>query len=305
MDNALIDRSKPIVLKVGIDTHPRLDSFIATHTLLGRNQIKRYVKTGYVEVKRSGKHLDKLKPATKLIFNDKVTLSFPSKGKLPESDIIYQDTDIIAINKPAGILTHAKTASDDEWTAQDMVAKYIGDSPRNGLVHRLDRGTSGVLLFSRTARAHQSLANQFKEHRVTKNYLAIVDGKPKTAPLVMDWPIDRDFKKRASFSVKASGRHAVTKLLKIAYGKGSVGVLLQPVTGRTHQLRVHLKHLGTSIVGDSVYNRRSKAPRMMLHAYRVLVLSPSTNLPVEIIAPIPADLIKYSKIRQIELESLL
>ena len=186
-------RNRPKVVNLLVrssDLPSRLDGFLAIQTGLGRNQVKRYIQNSCVTAVRLDAEVA-VKPSLKLKEGDKVRLSYPSKGVLAKPNIIYQDDDIIAINKPAGVLTHAKTASDDEWTAQDLVQSLIADSPRGGLVHRLDRDTSGVLLFSRTASAHASLANQFKAHRINKQYLAIVSGKPRIWPVTLDWPIAR------------------------------------------------------------------------------------------------------------------
>jgi len=211
------------------------------------------------------------KPATKdqtLKQGDPITV-LPSKitktaVKLP---VIYEDDDVIVIDKPAGLLVHSKGKADQDFTVVDALKDKINieDSNRPGIVHRLDRDTSGVMIVAKTEATKEYLQRQFSNRQVNKTYLALVDGSLKQNEALLRWPIERNPKQPSTFRVGKNGKPAETYIKVLAKANNQSLVECHPKTGRTHQLRVHLAHLGHPIVGDRFYNG-SPAERLMLHA---------------------------------------
>lgn len=196
-----------------------------------------------------------------------------SKNELP---IIYIDDNVIVVNKPAGVLTHAKGVLNDEFTVADFFKRYTDfglDTNRPGIVHRLDRDTSGVIIGARNTETAKLLQKQFADRKTKKTYFAILAGHPKLDKAIIDLPIDRDPKSPSTFRVDANGKSAVTKYEIINRNDKYSLVELQPKTGRTHQLRVHMKYLNTPILGDRVYAKPDK--RLYLHAHSLEITIPS------------------------------
>jgi len=222
--------------------------------------------------------------------------------------ILYEDADVVAINKPAGLVTHADGRTIEE-TAEDWFnEKYGSPTPTPdpdgasgertvGYVHRLDRDTSGVLVFAKKATAYTFLRKAFHDREVKKNYVAFVYGAPKVKEGVIDFDIGRsrsDFRLRSA-QPKAKGRlrEALTRYEVLDEIEGFALMKMSPETGRTHQIRVHLKAIHHPIVGDPLYAPNHPAAlginRLALHAYSIALTLPS-GAPVEITAPIPPDL---------------
>lgn len=240
-----------------------------------------------------------VKVSYKLHPDDIVQVSLPdvpvvARQELP---IIYQDDDVIVINKPAGLLTHAKGAESHEFTVADFVRPYTTDGTdtnRPGIVHRLDRGTSGVIIAAKHADAKRWLQGQFSKRNVKKTYLALVEGHLKEPEAILRLPIERNPKRPQTFRVGPNGKPAETAYaVQKSYQRYDL-VELKPLTGRTHQLRVHLHYLGHPIVGDSAYG--SPAPgeldRMFLHASTLELTLPSRKRQI-FTAPVPPELSRY------------
>jgi 23S rRNA pseudouridine1911/1915/1917 synthase len=217
----------------------------------------------------------------------------------PESialDIIYEDGDIIAINKPAGMTVHPAPGHPTSTLVNAILAHCrdlsgVGGVLRPGIVHRLDRDTSGVILVAKNDAAHNALAKQLKERTVEKTYIALVDGTPRPPEGVIDAPIARDPRNRQRMAVVQGGRESVTAYKVIERFSGYSLVEARPKTGRTHQIRVHLAAIGNPIVGDRVYGRASKlVRRQFLHAARIAFAHPSTGRRMELEAKLAADL---------------
>lgn len=229
--------------------------------------------------------------------------------KVPK--IVYQDESFLVINKPAGLVVNrAQTVRG--LTLQDWLEKKIRFSEstnddflkRSGLVHRLDKATSGLILAAKTAEAFTHLQGQFKKRQVKKKYLALVHGHIKPEEGTIDFPISRNPFKRQKFGVFLSGRKAQTKYRVLKYlvkEKGSKDkysyLSLFPKSGRTHQLRVHLKHLYHPIVADSFYGGRKTyrvdktwCPRLFLHASKLSFQHPDTGQKVKYNLPLPPEL---------------
>lgn len=214
-------------------------------------------------------------------------------------DILYEDEYLIAINKPPGMVVHPAPGHWSGTFANALVyhlkGKSFGSDPlRPGIVHRLDKETSGVLIAAKTAAAHEKLVDLFASRRIEKTYLAICLGRPKSG--VIKAPIGRHPVHRKEMAILPDGREAITTIQLAAFNDHLSLVIAKPETGRTHQIRVHLKHLGAPVLGDPVYgsdrlNKALSPPRLLLHAYRLFFLHPMTKAPIKLAAPIPEDML--------------
>jgi len=217
--------------------------------------------------------------------------------------ITFEDKFILVINKPAGmVVNRAKTTK--EKTIQDWVENYLkiknrGIGDRAGIVHRLDKETSGLLLVAKTPKAFENLQKQFKERNVEKQYLALVHGKVEPKQGTIEAPITRSPFDRKKFGVFLGGRPAKTKYKVKKYVNSYSLLELTPETGRTHQIRVHLKYLGHSVVADEKYAGRKTArkdrqwcPRQFLHASYLAFIHPQTKKRVKFTSPLPPELKK-------------
>lgn len=213
-----------------------------------------------------------------------------------ELPILYEDADIVAVMKPAGLITHADGRTQEE-TAEDWFKREYGTGEGRGYVHRLDRDTSGVLVFAKNVAAYDFLRKAFHDRDVKKTYLAFVYGAPKEKKGAIDFDIGRsrkDFRLRSA-QPKAKGRlrEALTRYEVLGEANGYALLKLCPETGRTHQIRVHLKAIHHPVVGDQLYApKRANTlgiSRLALHAYQLDLLLPS-GARVTITAPIPPDI---------------
>lgn len=219
----------------------------------------------------------------------------PEASLEPENiplEILYEDEHILAVNKPPGMVVHPAPG---HWSGT-FVNALLGhcsnlapgnDPLRPGIVHRLDKDTSGVLLAAKTTLAHQKLIEMFSTRRMQKVYLAICSGKPRNGTINL--PIGRHPVHRKEMTTLPDGREAITEFQVVACNETNSLVLARPRTGRTHQIRVHLKHLGCPIVGDTLYGSNRESERQLLHAYRLSFDHPITGSPMCLTAPIPED----------------
>ena len=191
--------------------------------------------------------------------------------------ILYEDADVIVINKPAGVLTHTNSA----YRREASVASYIRSKlsgelsgERGGIVHRLDRRTSGIIICAKNQAALSWLQKQFAIRKVKKTYIAVVQGMLQPAEAIIDAPIARNANKPKTFHVDPSGKTAQTTYHVIADSQGNAVVRLEPMTGRTHQLRVHLAYVGHPILGDDLYNPHADGP-LLLHAAQLEITLPN------------------------------
>lgn len=220
----------------------------------------------------------------------------PEASLLPENiplDILYEDEHILAINKPAGMVVHPAPG---HWSGT-FVNALLGhcqnlapcsDPLRPGIVHRLDKDTTGVLLAAKTLAAHQKLIELFSTRQMDKLYLAICHGRPTST--LINAPIGRHPVHRKEMAALPDGREAITEIQIAAFNEKTSLILAKPRTGRTHQIRVHLKHINCPVLGDTLYGRKDDCERQLLHAYRLSFDHPITNAPIRLIAPIPADM---------------
>lgn len=267
----------------------RLDQYATRlHPEYSRSQWQRYIKDGQVAVNSSVV----TSPSHLIGDDDTVSITMPRDDDQPplELPVIYEDAHVIVIDKPAGILTHAKGASiaPGEQTVADFLrprTSFAVDTNRAGIVHRLDRDTSGILIGAKDAETARLLQKQFSDRTVKKRYVAITDGVPQPSKALIDLPIARNPRKPSTFRVDANGKPAQTMYVATPLTDTHASVTLTPKTGRTHQLRVHMAHLGTPIHGDRVYGQA--ADRLYLHAHQLELTLPNGKRST-FTAPIPA-----------------
>lgn len=216
----------------------------------------------------------KVHPGDSVVVDETHLNNQPPDIDLP---ILYEDDDVLVIDKLAGLLTHSKGALNQEASIASFIVNKITDGAltgnRAGIVHRLDRGTSGVIITAKTKTAQDWLQKQFSKRNAKKTYLAVVHGTPKPAEAIIDAPIGRNPAKPQTFRVDKTGRNAITQY-SVIKTKGRYSLLqLKPLTGRTHQLRVHLNYIDHPIIGDNIYGKDSG--RLMLHAKSLELTLPS------------------------------
>jgi 23S rRNA pseudouridine1911/1915/1917 synthase len=266
----------------------RLDAYLAQYwPEYSRSTWQKYIDAGYIlvngEVEKSSKRL--------LGEDDEVTTSVPDAPTHDDQSlpVIYQDDNVMVINKPRGVLTHSKGALNEEFTVADFFARYStyhADTNRPGIIHRLDRDTSGVLIGALNDDAAKLLQRQFSDRKAKKTYMAVVDGIPKQPEALIDLPIGRNPKSPSQFRVDPNGKSAQTVYKVLASNDKYSLVELKPLTGRTHQLRVHMAHLGTPIHGDRVYGKQ--ADRLYLHAAELEITIPG-GLRKTFTTPVPLE----------------
>jgi 23S rRNA pseudouridine1911/1915/1917 synthase len=231
-----------------------------------------------------------------LKFQDNISVDLTSLTESPQQikiPILYQDEDVIVLNKPEGVLTHSKGAFNEESTVASFIKPFISGSEqwrqsnRAGIIHRLDRGTSGVILCAKNEDAQKFLQKQFANRNVKKTYLALVVGDLEAKEGVIEVPIERNPKKPSAFRAGANGKSAITQFRVDAYKNNVTRLILMPTTGRTHQLRVHMAYINHPIVGDSLYGG-VQSHRIMLHAAQLEVTLPS-RVRQTFSAPIPKE----------------
>ncbi len=279
----------------------RLDRWLAAQwPAFSRARWQKAISTGLVEV--NGKAA---RASEALRVGDVVEAQPPppenaATTALPEAiplEILHEDEHLLCINKPPGLVVHP-AAGHWEGTLVNAILHHCGaklpagSHPlRPGIVHRLDKDTSGCILVAKTSEAHHALARQFADRTARKTYLAVVRGKPRATAGVMTGAIARHpvHRQRMAVTRRASARAAETSW-QLLGTTGRLSLLeCRPKTGRTHQIRVHLKHLGHPVAGDRVYGGGADFPRQLLHAWKISVRHPATGEPLDFEAPVPDD----------------
>lgn len=268
-------KGKDVYLFAVISDKKRLDVELAErYPETSRSTWQKHIKLGRVKVNGE----TKLSPKFEVTENDHIAVDVPTLKSFDGDTlpIIYIDDNVVVIDKPAGILTHAKGVLNEEFTVAEFFRRYSSyniDSNRPGVVHRLDRDTSGVMIGARNEETAQLLQKQFADRKAKKQYVAVVSGHPKQDAAMIDLPIGRNPTAPSTFKVDAGGKDAQTTYKVIGRNQSLSMVLLKPRTGRTHQLRVHMHYIGTPIVGDRVYGG-DEADRLYLHAKSLEVTLP-------------------------------
>jgi 23S rRNA pseudouridine1911/1915/1917 synthase len=281
------------------DDGRRLDVAVAARVpSLSRSRIARLADEGRVRVDGGPR-----KPAFRLRPGQTIEVAVPPpvpSSVLPEPiplDIVLQDDELLVVNKPAGLTVHPAPGHPSGTLVNALLSAVsdlagIGGTLRPGIVHRLDKDTSGLLVVAKTDAAHRSLAAQFKAHTAQRTYLAVVRGRMRRDAGTIAAPLGRHPARRKRFAVLARGREAVTHYTVLERFRDATLVACRLETGRTHQIRVHLAHAGHALIGDPVYGR-ARAPeiaRQALHAARLEFTHPRTGRRVTCTAPLPEDM---------------
>lgn len=248
----------------------RLDAYLAqVDSTLSRSSWQKHIEDKRVLVNKQ------LKSASHLLTSgDEVSFMLPAPTTQSSSNlpILYEDEDVIVVNKPEGMLSHSKGGLGKEASVASILASKVeqDETNRAGIVHRLDRATSGVMIVAKNKTTKSYLQKQFQNRTVSKTYIAVVSGNPRDEEATLKWPIERNPKMPSQFRVGSRGKTATTELRVLHKNEHRALVELHPKTGRTHQLRVHLREYGTPIVGDEVYGHESHK-RMLLHAHKLSI----------------------------------
>jgi 23S rRNA pseudouridine1911/1915/1917 synthase len=270
------------------DTAERLDKYlVGCLPEFSRARLQGLIEDGFVTVngllaKKSGQMIE---------MGAEIELRIPPPGPsglIPEDIplvIVYENTDLLVIDKPAGMVVQGHNPE----------IEGIGGEERPGVVHRLDKETSGLILLAKNERAHRWLQDQFRLRKVEKTYLALVDGKPPTPSGRVEAPVGRDLSHRKKMVVlpKGKGREAISEYRTVETFRDHTLLQVHPLTGRTHQIRLHCAFLGCPIVGDGIYGRKKATlslGRHFLHAYRLKIILPGEKSPRVFEAPLPEEL---------------
>ena len=276
----------------------RLDTFLAQRCPdLSRSRIQALTAEGFVAVDGA-----QAKPAVRLREGQTVSLVVPPPAPstlVPQAMdlvVVYEDPDLLVIDKPAGLVTHPAPGHPDQTLANAVLAhcpdlEGVGGEIRPGLVHRLDRDTSGLIVVAKNDAAQAGLSAQFKDRTVSKAYLAAVTGHPDPERATIDAPVGRHPRSRTRMAIVTTGREAVTEYDMLRRLRGYALVEARPRTGRTHQIRVHMASIGHPVAGDTTYGVPAPGlDRHFLHAHRLAFTHPRTGDRLELESPLPDDL---------------
>jgi len=281
----------------------RLDKILTDVLNESRNQVEQLIKEGLVSVNEQVV----LKTGKKLILGDKVEYKFkevmPKVAPVIDFDveIIYEDDVMMVINKPSGLVVHpapsVKEATLVDWLVHKGVSlSTISGEERHGIVHRIDKDTTGALVIAKTNEAHQKLSEQLQDKSMGRYYLALIDYPLKESGIV-EKPIGRNPNNRLKMDIVPNGKEAKSAFYKLVETSKQIElVLIKLFTGRTHQIRVHLESLGRHILGDALYGFKSKKDtikRVYLHAYKLYLSHPITGKKMEFVAPLFPDMKTY------------
>lgn len=286
----------------------RLDIFLSNSLNISRNQISNLIKHSNVKVNENLI----LKPSFKLQKNDKITINFPQKQEIISDvnvdfdiKIIYEDDDLLVINKPPNLVVHhapsVKECTLVDWLIQKKILlSNINGENRPGIVHRLDKGTSGVMVVAKNNIAHEKLSLQLRDKTMGRIYLALCDYALKENCIV-EKPIGRNPSNRLKKGIVINGKYAKSAFANVISSENTNLIAAKLYTGRTHQIRVHLSSISRHILGDNLYGFKSdndKIKRVMLHAFEIYFIHPSTNLPMSFCADLYSDFLSLIKINK-------
>ena len=282
----------------------RLDVYLANAMpeVPSRMFIKKMIEAGQVTVNGRQEKAKYKVAAADLIEADIHEEAFAPKDILAEKmelNIFYEDEDLVVINKPEGLTVHPASGSQSGTLVNGLMYHYqelsdVNGPVRPGIVHRLDRDTSGLILIAKTNVAHARLGRQFEKHTIIKRYIARVQGKVQFDQGIIEVPLERHKKYHDQRQVarEGEGKAATTLYQVLKRFPKSTLMALYPQTGRTHQLRVHMAHLGHPILGDEKYGRRESFPRLALHAQSIAFTHPITKAYIEFSCPTPKEILE-------------
>ena len=289
------------IIELTVEDHEagvRIDAYLRAHTELSRSRIAALMQEGALTVDGQ----TQTKPAAKTESGQVLRLTVPQARPVDIAaqdiplDILYQDSDVVVVNKPCGMVVHP-AAGNASGTLVNALLHHvrdlsgIGGEMRPGIVHRLDKDTSGLILIAKNDRAHIALSEQFKQRSMEKHYRAVAFGHFAQEHGLIDAPIARHPVDRKKMAVVPDGKPSKTEWTVIEPLKGATFLDVHLLTGRTHQIRVHMQSIGHPLLGDSIYAPNLKTsvriPRLMLHAYSLAFTHPATGERMTLVAPLP------------------
>ena len=285
---------------VNEDVNERIDKNLASITNLSRETITKMIDSEYILV--NGK---KVKASYKPVLGDKIEIKegFVKDTKVDakklDLDIVYEDEYLMVINKPSGLVVHPGSGNKDNTLVNGLMyytknLSDIGDSDRPGIVHRLDKDTSGLMLVAKENKTHVILAEEFKKHNIHREYIALVDGVIEVSRGTIDAPIKRSKENYQKMTVASGGKKAITNFEVIKRYKNNTLIRLVLETGRTHQIRVHMAYIGYPIHNDPVYNKKiSTSFGQFLHSEYLKFIHPITKKELEFRCPLPDEFKDY------------
>lgn len=286
------------------ETPERLDKFLSEVLQTTRNQVLSLIKDGHISVD------DKLitKPGLKLKVNQKLHINFPEPVVTEPMEIdfdvpiLFEDDDILVINKPKGLTVHPAPSVKEptlvDWLKHKGIRlSTLSGEERHGIVHRLDKGTTGVMVVAKSNEAHEALSRQLQDRTMGRFYLAIIN-IPLKDNIIVDKPIGRNSTNRLKMAVVEGGKASKTEFTKLYPSKDEKSELIacKLYSGRTHQIRVHLESIGRGIIGDHLYGFKSKEDKIneiFLHAYILYFVHPTSKEKMEFVAPIQEGMKNY------------
>ena len=282
----------------------RLDILLSEHSGLTRSRIASLMEEGHVTV--DGAVVTKA--GLKAKAGQTVSLTIPApKPAIPEAQdipltILYEDEDLAVVVKPCGMVVHPAAGNEDGTLVNALLHHLdslggIGGELRPGIVHRLDKDTSGLLLVAKNDAAQIALSEQLSARSMEKHYRALVEGNLREDSGRIEAAIARSKKDRKKMAVDPEGREAITEWTVLARGNGVTLLDVHILTGRTHQIRVHMRHIGHPVCGDPIYgsSKGAKVPRLMLHAYSLAFAHPRTGERMTFVAELPAEFLRGMK----------
>jgi 23S rRNA pseudouridine1911/1915/1917 synthase len=300
---------RPPHVVTGQSAGDRLDVFLAAELKVPRNRVQRWIRQGFVSVEGAPSKPSRVLTEGEVVLCTPPPLSdsrvAPESGEL---SVLFDDDDVVVVDKPSGLAMHPGAGRPDGTLVNRLVERFpemlgVGGEGRPGIVHRLDINTTGVVLVARSDSAYRVLSTAFAERTIQKTYLAVCFGGIKPPVGILDAPIGRHHSRRTEMTVRADGRPARTDYTTLESVSGTSLLRLGLMTGRTHQIRVHLKNAGHPLVGDPVYGEaRWKAlppgvrpllrdfGRPALHAWRIAFSHPISGVPMSFAAPLPEDI---------------
>lgn len=268
------------------ETKARLDVIAAEMGECSRSQAAKWIEQGLCRVNE----IVRSKPGYGVAPGDNVELTVPDPVELTVEkediplEILYEDEDVAVVNKPCGMVVHPAPGNETGTLVNALLYAMddlsgIGGVKRPGIVHRLDKDTSGLLMIAKNDQAHESLSGQLRERTMDKRYLAVVEGEMKEPSGRIEQPVARSKKDRKKMAIDPEGRYALTEWTLKENLRGAALLEVHILTGRTHQIRVHMQSIHHPVAGDPIYGAKNgvKAPRLMLHAWRLSFTHPRTG----------------------------
>ena len=291
-----------MILKVEQNEGVRIDKYLAEKTEISRENITKMIKENFIFVNNK-----KVKNSYKVELNDLIEIKegfikpITVKAKKMDIDIVYEDEYLMVINKPSGLVVHPGNGNYDNTLVNGLMyytnnLSDIGEKFRPGIVHRLDKDTSGLMLVAKDNKTHELLSDDFKNKRIYREYIALVDGVIQTQKATIDAPIKRSKDNFEKMTVASEGKKAITHLEVLKKYPKNTLIKLVLETGRTHQIRVHLAYIGYPIHNDPVYNnKKSDEFGQFLHSRYIKFIHPITNKVLEFEEDVPKEFSRYLK----------